>query len=584
MTIVISVERIPLQKFSKILALIGILTTLAIDPWFAFDPINLPKMLVLSTGAFFLMSLLILSRISIGKSDLPILIWSAILLLTLVVSYFSNESPWYQQLWGTWGRSTGIITYISLIFVMLGAYFLSSSNSLGLVRVSFDRLGYFMSFYVLIQLMEIDPINWSQKLMIGTLGNLNFMSSFLGMTSVSYTSRIFLEKLNTSAKAFYLFLTTLNLYLILVSQSIQGVGVYFAGFAILLTFYIRKKANLISSLGFLLISVCVGILVLLGTAGIGPLSLLKQSTVLFRLDYWQSGINMVVAHPLNGIGIDSYGDFYREFRTLEAVERTGPQRVTNTAHNIFLDISTGSGIFAGLAFVALMLLTMKSIFGGLKHRVTDIDFQVFSALCVGFVFFSLISINQIGVGVWGFIFMGLVSGFVSRSEAVSTKEGSPRKPFLNRNGQSSNSKMTEMSLQSSKIFMGSALKVGVSGLIALAIFMISLIPNLADARFLAAVRASDLEQAIELISKPGNQDFHVEQLMTKLRESGRDREALELAFTLSQTNPQNWQAWVQIAKSPVASRDQRRNATLNLLRLDPRNNLVRMELESELLP
>jgi O-antigen ligase len=579
MTIVISVERIPSQKFSKILVWIGILTTLAINPWFAFDPINLPKMLVLSTGAFFLMSLLFLNRISIGKSDLPILIWSVILLLTLVVSYFSNESPWYQQLWGTWGRSTGIITYTSFILIMLGAYFLSSSNSLGLVRVSFDRLGYFMSFYVLIQLMEIDPINWSQKLMIGTLGNLNFMSSFLGMTSVSYTSRIFLEKLNTSAKVFYLFLTTLNLYLILVSQSIQGVGVYFAGLAILLTFYIRKKVDLISSLGFLLISLSVGILVLLGTAGIGPLSLLKQSTVLFRIDYWQSGINMLVAHPLTGIGIDSYGDFYREFRTLEAVERTGPQRVTNTAHNIFLDISTGSGIFAGLAFGALMLLTMKSIFRGLKHRVTDIDFQVFSALCVGFVFFSLISINQIG-----FISMGLVSGFVFRSEAVSAKEGTPRKSVLNRNGQSSNSKMTEMSLQSSKIFMGSALKVGASGLIALAIFMISLIPNLADARFLAAVRASDLEQAIELISKPGNQDFHVEQLMTKLRESGRDREALELAFTLSQTNPQNWQAWVQIAKSPVASRDQRRNATLSLLRLDPRNNLVRMELESELLP
>jgi hypothetical protein len=54
---------------------------------------------------------------------------------------------------------------------------------------------------------------------------------------------------------------------------------------------------------------------------------------------------MIGANSLNGVGLDSYGDFYRPFRSLEAVTRTGPQRVTNTAHNIFLDVTTGAGLF-----------------------------------------------------------------------------------------------------------------------------------------------------------------------------------------------------------------------------------------------
>jgi O-antigen ligase len=67
---------------------------------------------------------------------------------------------------------------------------------------------------------------------------------------------------------------------------------------------------------------------------------------------------MTLENLTNGVGVDSYGYFYKEYRDLEAIERTGPERVSNTAHNVFLDISSGAGIFAGFIFASIFLLAL----------------------------------------------------------------------------------------------------------------------------------------------------------------------------------------------------------------------------------
>ena len=136
--------------------------------------------------------------------------------------------------------------------VLLFSFKLASSASLALTRVTFERLGYFVSIYTLIQLMDLDPINWSQKLMVATLGNINFMSSFLGLTTISYTSRVFLERLSVSAKLFFIFLSTLNIFLIIVSKSIQGLGVYAAGLCLMATFWLRHNFGVLKSIIFFL--------------------------------------------------------------------------------------------------------------------------------------------------------------------------------------------------------------------------------------------------------------------------------------------------------------------------------------------
>lgn len=565
-------------NFAKIIALIGIFTSVAINPWFAYDPINLPKMLILSTGAAYLLGGLLLNFSGLSRSYLPLFLLSVLFIASLVFSFFANSAPAYQQFWGVWGRSTGLLTYIAFIVLMLSAAMISSTASLSLIRISFDKLSYFITLYTLLQLMDLDPINWSQKLMVATLGNINFMSSFLGLTSISYLSRIILERLSLSSRLFYLAILLLNLYLIGISQSIQGIGVFLAGLVFLLTYKFRQKFSFVSTLAVFCASLLSGFVVLLGTAGFGPLSMFRQETVIFRIDYWTAAINMLTAKPLNGIGIDSYGDFYREYRTLEAVVRTGPQRVTNTAHNIFLDVFSGAGVFSGLIFLSIMALTLYSIFTALRANYQNFDLTAFSAMWLGFMVFCLISINQIGVGVWGFIFTGVINGYVIRYRVNNfTEDPSPRK------GKKSLDLEKKRALgefgTGKTLGRGKPIQLLTSTFLALIVGAISILPNIADSRFSHEIKSANLDNALKLSTSVGIQDFHREALMSALAKAGRPVDTLKVAESLLEQNPRNWQAWVAILSSEVATDNRRIQAANQLLRLDPNNKIVEAEIK-----
>jgi O-antigen ligase len=566
------------------LALIAVATTVAVNPWTAYDPINLSKLLVISTGAAYLLVWVIVNLKRASRSDWSLMILVFMFFSSLVISFFSNLAPWYQQFWGIWGRATGLLAYSSFLVILIAAHLMASTQTLKQTRIIFERTGYFIALYTLLQLLELDPINWSQKLMVATLGNINFMSSFLGLAAISYSSRFLIEKSNVSSKLFFMLMSFLNIYLILVSKSIQGIGVYFAGLALLATFVIRRKSSFIRSIFFLITSIFLGVFALAGTAGIGPLSLIKQETVQFRIDYWQSGINMLTANPLNGVGIDSYGDYYRQYRSLEAVTRTGPQRVTNTAHNIFLDVFTGAGLIAGLLFLSIMLLTALAVLKSLKLNTKDNDFSVFAALWLGFIVFCLISINQIGVGVWGFLFTGLITGSTAKYQLEFKFSGKQDrlsqykigKVYADKNGRS---EISVKNLHNSR-----PIEELLSALLATTMFITTLIPNLIDARFLAAVKKSDLSQALELVNRVGAQDFHKEQLISRLAQQGKEVESLELALSTIKTNPRNWAASVEIIVNKSASREQKSEAAKRLVEMDPNNQLLREDVKDLLYP
>ena len=565
-------------NFAKILALIGIFTSVAINPWFAYDPINLPKMLILSTGAAYLLGGLLLNFSGLSRSYLPLFLLSALFIASLVFSFFANSAPTYQQFWGVWGRSTGLLTYFAFIVLMLSTAMISSTASLSLIRISFDKLGYFITLYTLLQLMDLDPINWSQKLMVATLGNINFMSSFLGLTSISYLSRILLERLSLSSQLFYLAILLLNLYLIGISQSIQGIGVFLAGLVFLLTYKFRQKFSFLSTLAVFFASLVSGLVVLLGTAGFGPLSMLRQETVIFRIDYWTAAINMLTANPLKGIGIDSYGDFYREYRTLEAVVRTGPQRVTNTAHNIFLDVFSGAGVFSGLMFLSIMALTLYSIFTALRANHQNFDLTAFSAMWLGFMVFCSISINQIGVGVWGFIFTGVINGYVIRYRVDNfAKDTSSQKGKKSLDVEKKRASLEFGTGQNPG--PGKSIQLLTSTFLALIVGAISILPNIADSRFLYEIKSANLDNALKLSTSVGIQDFHREALMSALAKAGRPVDTLKVAESLLEQNPRNWQAWVAILSSEVATDNRRIQAANQLLRLDPNNKIVEAEIK-----
>lgn len=561
--ITLSKER--LQK--HLLVGTAVMTTLAISPGIGYDPINLPKMLVIVTGASFLLIPLIggLFANELQKAPLPIL--AMMLAIGLAISMFTNSSPTGQQFWGTWGRSTGLLTYLAFVILMLTSYLLAFRSNMEVLRAAFERLSYFISAYTLAQAGNIDPIAWSQKLMVATLGNINFMSSFLGMASCSMFARVINEKIPITAKIQYSFFIALNLFLIWISESIQGIGVLAAGVVVAIAFKIRAVYGIRKSMYWLVSTVSMGLIAFLGTAGVGPLSLFTQETVIFRLDYWRAGVSMTINNWINGVGIDSYGDYYEQYRDLDAVLRTGPQRVTNTAHNIFLDVSSGSGALVGLIFLMIFIFTLLKLFVMLRRGQFSSTDVAFASVFGGFLVFCLISINQIGVGVWGFIAMGYLNGVGSREEeptrgAHVSKAHSKRKKFIH-------SKPENLSYRN---LIGTIL-IGLLGV------TFALAPNIVDARMLNAVQQLDFDEMRRISSSDLSASYHRNKYQTLAVERARLSEAFTFAVKEIERNPRNGISWRIIAYSDLAPRDQKEAAIERLMEIDPLNEELLNELK-----
>ena len=393
------------------------------------------------------------------------------------------------------------------------------------------------------------------------------MSSFLGLASISFFSRLLLEKLPITSKAHYSILILINLFLIWLSESIQGVAVFAAGASIILAFAIRRNLDFNRVIYWLLSIIPFGAISFFGVAGLGPLSMLRQETVIFRRDYWLAGIIMTKENWLDGVGIDSYGDYYEQYRDLEAVVRTGPQRVTNTAHNILLDVSSGAGVLTGLAFFALFALTIARIIKILKRGEFDPTLAAFSGMFVGFVIFSLISINQIGVGVWGFVFMGYVIGAGARQELLShnslSKKNSERERFKEN---LDSSRKIENSKFSRTLLFVATLLVGTLG------FFSALIPFRTDINMLAAVRAKDFESMKNVASRDSATTFHREKYMTLSLDAGRELEAYEFALSEYERNPRSVITLRVIAYTEQAPKELRIGALERLIERDPNNS------------
>jgi len=542
--------------------------TIVVNPLTAYDPINLIKMLFLACGSFALLPYVLL-KINVMKSMLLVSSFSLLMLLGMIVALFHSDVEKNQQLWGVWGRSTGLLTYFSLaVLLIASAIYVTQSKSAVQLLNMFQKTSYFITFYVVLQYAGLDPINWSQKLPFATLGNINFMSSLLGLATSLMISRTVFSVNSLASKAFLLTLCCLNSIIIFASGSIQGLGIILVGISITIFikiwFYLGKLIALI----FMMTITLMGLLISLGTVGYGPLGrLLIQETVLYRLDYWNAGYRMFLDNPLFGVGIDSYGDFYRMYRDLIAVERTGPGRISNTAHNVFLDVMSGSGAIAGLSFVAIYFGTSFLILRlALSKQVLN-DTKHLSVLLISGAVFMMVSINQIGVAVWIFLFLGMAQGILS----LYGKETDDSDNDKNRIRQKTNQAIVDISRKKDE---KSLLVPLVSILSATFGIFASSPPNIEDSKFLAAYKASNVREMSSIVERSGATLFHKEKLLEYLVKNSTEEVALKNAQKLFAENPRSFFAAQVIFFSKSSSSEEKMAASRALRSLDPKNERV----------
>ena len=161
----------------------------------------------------------------------------------------------------------------------------------------------------------------------------------------------------------------------------------------------------------------------------GPLqSLLYKDSLSVRGFYWRAGLQMFLDKPLTGVGVDRYASYFKELREVGYPLRYGYEITSSNAHNTYIQLFATAGIFVGLAYLLLNLYIFK--LGLSLIRNSESEDQKVALILVsawaGFQAQSFISIDNIGVSVWGWLLGGSIVGLAQRHNLLSKSVDSSR--------------------------------------------------------------------------------------------------------------------------------------------------------------
>jgi O-antigen ligase len=416
----------------RILSWTALLATLIVMPWAAYDPINVPKLAVISVGGFMALGALLANRAELFmKQYRMVLIFGAAFIAQLTLVLLVSGTNFYQEFFGTFGRATGYVAYVALASLLMVAAVSASTFALRRFMWSLLAAGLISILYGIIQALKLDPIKWVNQYtpVIGFLGNPNFQSSFVGFSGVMVFALLISKGVKPLYKAGYFIYLLAAAYVIKETASQQGFLVLLGGIAVVVFIWITRSKVKFLTIPSLLAGFVGVVLVTLGSLNSGPLaSVLYKASVTYRGDYWRAGWKMTLENPLFGVGLDSYGDWYRRARTVEATLRRGPDVTSNAAHNVLLDFSSNGGFPLLIIYLFMMVLV---VFAAIKvvKRTAGFD-PVFAGLFAVWIAYqaqSIISLNQLGLAVWGWIISGLIIGYeINTREAEIVQKQVPK--------------------------------------------------------------------------------------------------------------------------------------------------------------
>jgi O-antigen ligase len=387
------------------------------------DPFNTPKLVALliiaSLSINYLFKYWQVNSLQKNKVDLIFILLLSFLLLSGVVAVVFSDSKLIALI-GDTQRRNGFLAYLALSLVALTVSRLITFNSSkNLFRISI-LTGVVFSFYGIIQMSGSDPVSWNNpyNAVIATVGNPNFASALMAVFSVLAFSILFVKTFSTTFKILAIICIVMSVTAIVSSNSRQGLVSLAFAVAFFSSIYLYSSRR---KLGWVVISLSAlsSVLAIAGMLQKGPLAaLLYKPSVSVRGFYWDAAIEMFKNYPLTGVGFDHYGYYFKELRSVEYPLRYGFDLTSTNAHNTFLQMFSTGGLLLGLSYLVLVISTL--IVGLKLVKDSDSNQRVLSlgllSAWIAFQAQSVISIDNIGISVWGWLLTGAIFGLASRKE------------------------------------------------------------------------------------------------------------------------------------------------------------------------
>jgi len=396
----------------------------------AADPFNSPKSWILYLVAAWLVGHIVTNRINLKEFKLLIFLVVGFISSALVVTVFTDFK--YVAILGDTQRRNGFLSYFALGILLIASAFFIRFDNIRRFFYTVSAIAFVLIFYGIMQTSGRDFVNWNNphNSLIGTVGNPNFAAAVMAIMGTLLLSSLFFVEFSRLQKLVSFLSALMLLILIYRSGARQGLLAFAIGTIVFLTLWAFDK-NKILGLGVLSISILIALFSVLGMLQIGPLErILYKPSVSVRGFYWRAGIEMFKDNPILGIGMDRYGAYFNQYRELDYPLRYGFELTSSNAHNTFIQFFATGGIFLGASYLLLNIYVLKcavNYFKSNKGPKKVIFASIFSAW-VAFHSQSLISIDNLGVSIWGWILGGIVCGLSisSLNNAESSKPQSKK--------------------------------------------------------------------------------------------------------------------------------------------------------------
>jgi O-antigen ligase len=529
------------------------------------DPVNVTKLFMLGgvgVGAlfFFLARGLQYTKQNFRLPLIVVLMFD----LLLIISLFTSKAPLTQNFFGAYGRNNGVLTYLLFSFILLASLLITEIDSFKKILFAFLATGILNIFYCAWVLAFGDFIGWNNpyKSILGLLGNPDFISALLGMYFVGSLALIFSSQFPIKHRVFLALTSIAALFEILKSHAIQGLVVSAGGVGLIVFFKLRSKfKNDWLPIFYLLLSFVLGIFAILGTLQKGPLGFLYKRSVSLRGSYWHAGLSMGWNNPIFGVGMDTYGDWYRRTRPPAAlIDTPGVNTVSNVSHNVVIDFFASGGFPLLLSYLGILILGLIAIVRfTLRNRDYDPIFVSLATIWICYEVQSFISINQIGLAIWGWLFTGLLIAYEKISQV---KNLSDRNPTI---GAAAKRIKEVKSPLSSNLIIGIGMLVGL---------MLAAPPFLADSKWFSALNSRNVvnvERALapSLVNPSDSSRYF--QAVNVFQTSNLPVLARKYALKAVKFNPDFYDAWKILYKLPNVNQREKSEALKNMKRLDPKN-------------
>lgn len=530
------------------------------------DPVNVTKFFAIGGFAFAVLgSLLNKSSFRVlSNFKFPLIVVGSFLLVSLLV-FFQSEAPFSQSLYGVYGRNNGLILYLCLALLLVGPLSLISKRDFLYVIYAVFFAGIVNVAYGLWVMAFGDFLGWNNQYgnLLGTFGNPNFIGSFFGMFSSLLFAVVLERRIDKRMRIGAALLLPVVFILIMETKAVQGKVLFVAAGGIALFFYVRGRfASNYLSIVYLITAAASFLIALLGTLQKGPLaSVLYKETVSLRGEYWYSGWQTGLSNPWFGVGFDSLGDWYRKSRRESALTLPGVDTVTNAAHNVYMDIFAFGGFPLLIAYSLISIMVILSIIRFIRHhRSFDYIFVTLVSTWTCYQLQSIISINQVGLAIWGWATAGLIIAYANLG--LNSDNGS----HVNSN----KGNRSRTSPRASEFFSPKLL----SGLFAVAGLLITVPPLSADMKWRDAQLSQDVAK-VEAILKPSYLNplstSKILSVVGVFETNGFQDLAHKYALEAIEFNPNSYEAWKTITLLSKSTEVEKREALIQMKKLDPLN-------------